>query len=68
MSGEAPQKYVCIHGHFYQPPPENAWLEVIELQDSAYPYHDWNERITPITIGTNALQPSATNPTLLQEF
>jgi alpha-amylase/alpha-mannosidase (GH57 family) len=38
-------KYVCIHGHFYQPPRENPWLEGVELQDSAYPYHDWNERI-----------------------
>lgn len=41
-----PNRYVCIHGHFYQPPRENAWLEVIELQDSAHPYHDWNERIS----------------------
>ena len=39
-------KFICIHGHFYQPPRENAWLEVIEIQDSAHPYHDWNERIS----------------------
>ena len=39
-------RFVCVHGHFYQPPRENPWLEDIELQDSAYPYHDWNERIT----------------------
>ncbi len=38
-------KYICIHQHCYQPPRENPWLESIERQDSAYPYHDWNERI-----------------------
>jgi len=39
-------KYVCIHGHFYQPTRENPWLEKVDLQESAYPFHDWNHRIT----------------------
>ena len=38
-------KYICIHGHFYQPPRENAWLEEIQNQVSAAPFNNWNERI-----------------------
>ena len=40
------KKYLTIHGHFYQPPRENPWPEEIEIQDSARPFHDWNERVS----------------------
>jgi alpha-amylase/alpha-mannosidase (GH57 family) len=43
MSG---RRSVVLHGHFYQPPRENPWLEALEVQDSAAPAHDWNERVT----------------------
>jgi len=45
---DSPKKkdaYIAIHGHFYQPPRENPWLEIIETEESAHPFHDWNERI-----------------------
>jgi len=47
------KRYICIHGHFYQPPRENPWLETVETQDSAAPYHDWNERICAQCYATN---------------
>ncbi len=46
MSVSPAKRFVCVHGHFYQPPRENPWIEAVETQDSAAPYHDWNERIT----------------------
>jgi alpha-amylase/alpha-mannosidase (GH57 family) len=49
------ERYICIHGHFYQPPRENPWLEAVEPQDDAYPYHDWNERVTEECYAPNAL-------------
>jgi alpha-amylase/alpha-mannosidase (GH57 family) len=48
-------RYICIHGHFYQPPRENPWLEAIEFQDTAYPYHDWDEKITAECYAPNAM-------------
>ena len=48
-------KFLTIHGHFYQPPRENPWLEAIELQDSAAPFHDWNERITKECYNPNSV-------------
>ncbi|HEV8124558.1 MAG TPA: DUF3536 domain-containing protein [Gemmatimonadales bacterium] len=36
---------IIIHGHYYQPPRENPWLEEVEVELSAAPFHDWNQRI-----------------------
>ncbi len=47
--------FLTIHGHFYQPPRENPWLEAIEQQDSALPYHDWNERINAECYNPNSV-------------
>src|SRR5512138_3553753 len=48
-----PMRLLCLHGHFYQPPRENPWIEEIETQDSAEPFHDWNERIAAECYGPN---------------
>jgi alpha-amylase/alpha-mannosidase (GH57 family) len=55
QSTKATDRFVCIHGHFYQPPRENPWLEDVEVEDSAAPYHDWNERITAECYAPNAV-------------
>ena len=47
------RRSICVHGHFYQPPRENPWIEEVEVQDSASPFHDWNERITAECYGPN---------------
>lgn len=49
--------YICIHGHFYQPLRENPWLETIEPEASAYPFHDWNERVAEECYARNAASP-----------
>ncbi|MFI5035653.1 MAG: DUF3536 domain-containing protein [Acidimicrobiales bacterium] len=35
-----------FHLHLYQPPREDPWLGLVTNEWSAWPYHDWNERIT----------------------
>jgi len=49
-------RHVVVHGHFYQPPREEPWLELVPAERSAAPDHDWNERITrqcyrPLALG-----------------
>lgn len=36
---------LVVHGHFYQPPREDPWTELIGVEPGATPDHDWNERI-----------------------
>ena len=62
-------RFVAIHSHFYQPPRENPWLEAVEIQDSAAPYHDWNERVTaecyaPNTAARRVAQPGQMSASL----
>ena len=49
------EKFICIHGHFYQPPRENPWLEEVEIEESAQPYHDWNARVTAECYAPNSV-------------
>src|SRR3970040_1438158 len=51
------ERFICIHGHFYQPSRENPWLEEVEFQESAQPYHDWNQRITAECYAPNLAAP-----------
>ncbi len=39
-------RHLCIHGHFYQPPRFDPWLEEVLPEASAAPFPDWNQRIT----------------------
>ncbi len=48
-------RFVCVHGHFYQPPRENPWLGALEREETATPFHDWNERISEECYGPFAL-------------
>jgi alpha-amylase/alpha-mannosidase (GH57 family) len=47
-------RYAVVHGHFYQPPREDPWLESVPVEPSSAPYHDWNERITTECYAANA--------------
>ncbi|MBC7333191.1 MAG: DUF3536 domain-containing protein, partial [Actinobacteria bacterium] len=54
MNNKYINKYICIHGHFYQPSRENPWLEEVDLEESSHPYHDWNSKVTQECYFANA--------------
>ena len=37
---------VCFHLHCYQPERSDPWLDIVKPELSAFPYHNWNQRIT----------------------
>ena len=47
-------RFVCVHGHFYQPPREDPWTGKVRREASAAPFHDWNERITAESYAPNS--------------
>ncbi len=54
MAENSSNQYICIHGHFYQPPRENPWVGEVVRQDSAYPFHDWNQKINKECYAANS--------------
>lgn len=61
LTNDKDKVFLTIHGHFYQPPRENPWLEAIEEQDSAHPFHDWNERINSECYNPNSVSKIVTS-------
>lgn len=47
-------KYLCLHGHFYQPPREDPFTGSIPLEPGATPFANYNEKITSECYRPNA--------------
>lgn len=46
--------YLCLHGHFYQPPREDPFTNVLPLEPGATPFTNFNEKITAECYRPNA--------------
>ncbi|HET9013980.1 MAG TPA: DUF3536 domain-containing protein [Thermomicrobiaceae bacterium] len=47
-------RYLCVHGHFYQPPREDPETGLVPREPGADPFHDYNEKILHECYGPNA--------------
>ena len=50
----AEPRHIIIHGHFYQPPRESPWTGLINPEQGAAPFQNWNERILSECYTANA--------------
>ena len=48
------KKYLCVHGHFYQPPREDPFTGIIPSEHGAKPFRNFNEKITAECYRPNA--------------
>lgn len=48
---------IAVHGHFYQPPREDPWLDTVLPDPTAAPARDWNERVYSECYKPNAAAP-----------
>jgi alpha-amylase/alpha-mannosidase (GH57 family) len=48
------QAYLCLHGHFYQPPRENPFTNQVPHEPFATPFANFNEKITAECYAPNA--------------
>ncbi|HYK87037.1 MAG TPA: hypothetical protein VEV19_16830, partial [Ktedonobacteraceae bacterium] len=46
--------YLCLYGHFYQPPRENPFTGLLPIEPEATPYANFNEKITSECYRPNA--------------
>ncbi len=54
MNRKTGQVYLCLHGHFYQPPRENPFTGLLPLESGAVPFTNYNEKITSECYRPNA--------------
>jgi len=53
--------YLCLYGHFYQPPRENPFTGIVPKEPEATPYVNFNEKITAECYRPNAEAGNFTN-------